>query len=226
MSLFARVRDWGESYTSQGRFSPVGVLFHWTMAALVLFQLGLGWSMTLLVPVGGEKLRWYEIHAAIGLAIFVLAFFRMLWRIMITDPWNDADTQGWRSKLAYLVEHLFYACFFLLPITGWIMWSAVAPSGPLSVGGVLPWPQLPMEELPEPLRWDLMELAESLHAIIVWLLMLLIPVHVLAALKHHFWDRHDVLTGMLPEVPDWEDPREDPTQRRKAASPPQESASG
>ena len=33
-------------------------------------------------------------------------------------------------------------------------------------------------------------------------LALLVPLHVGAALKHHFWDRHDVLEGMLPEIPD------------------------
>ena len=33
-------------------------------------------------------------------------------------------------------------------------------------------------------------------------LALLVPMHVGAALKHHFWDRHDVLEGMLPEIPD------------------------
>ena len=47
-------------------------------------------------------------------------------------------------------------------------------------------------------------------------LLVLIPAHVGAALKHHFWDRHDVLQGMLPQIPDWEwnaywrmDPRPD-----------------
>ena len=30
----------------------------------------------------------------------------------------------------------------------------------------------------------------------------LIPAHAVAAIKHHYWDRDDVLEGMMPEVPD------------------------
>lgn len=225
MTAIGKLRAWAESYTSEGRFSPVGVLFHWVMAALIIFQLGLGWVMTLLIPVGGDKLHWYEVHSAIGLAVFVLAFLRMVWRMMVTDPYNEADTMGWRTTLAYIVEHIFYVCFFLLPLTGWAMWSVVSP-GPLYVGGVIPWPRMPLEELPYELRWQAMMLAESLHLIIVWLLMLLIPVHVVAALKHHFWDRSDVLRGMLPEIPDWKDPRVDSTRKPTGATLPEESQAG
>lgn len=226
MTVVGRLSDWANSYTSDGRYSPVGVIFHWVMAALIIFQLGLGWVMTLVIPVGGEKLRWYEIHSAIGLAIFVLALFRVAWRMMIDDPYNSADMMGWRTSLAYFVENIFYVCFFLLPLTGWAMWSSVAPPGPLSVGGVIPWPQLPLQSLPEAVRWEIMEIAESIHLILVWVLMLLVPVHIVAALKHHFWDRSDVLRGMLPEVPNWEDPRVEPKRKPTGAQLPKESETG
>lgn len=217
MSLVGRLRDWAERHTAQGHFSPVGVLFHWTIALLILFQLGLGWWMTLVTPVGGDKLQAYELHSAIGLAIFVLAILRMWWRIMVRDPWNAADEMGWRTTLAYIVEHLFYVAFILLPVTGWMMWSSVAPPGPLRVGGIIPWPQLPIEELPATMQWQLMMFAETLHLMLVWALMVLVVLHVGAALKHHFWDRNDVLRGMLPQVPDWEP---DPAERQRSATEP------
>lgn len=223
--MIDRLRRWAEFYTEQGRFSPVGIAFHWTMAALILFQLGYGWWTTVM-PVGGGKLRAYEIHAAVGLLIFVLAFARMLWRMLVKDPWNDADTMGWRSTLAYTVEHLFYVCFFLLPLTGWAMWSAVAPQGPLYVGGFLPWPHMPIDALPVEWRWQALHLAETAHLVIVWLLMVLTVAHVAAALKHHFWERSDILTGMLPEVPDWDGPGEATRHNRKGRQPPKESGAG
>ena len=49
--------------------------------------------------------------------------------------------------------------------------------------------------------------AERVHHWLVILLLVLIPGHAGAALKHHFWDRHDVLRGMLPEVPDAQEPQ-------------------
>lgn len=226
MSIAGRLRRWAEGYTKEGRFSPVGVVFHWVMAALVLFQIGLGWAMNLAVPAGGEKIFWFEVHSGIGLVIFVLAFFRMVWRAMVSSPFNDADTQGWKTIAAFVVERTFYVCFFLLPITGWVMWSAFAPPGPLSVAGFIPWPQLPFEEVPLEMRWQIMGIAESVHLLLVWVLMILVPVHVAAALKHHFWDRHDVLTGMLPDVPDWEDPRAGSTHKPTGARLPKESEAG
>lgn len=226
MSAVGKLRAWAEGYTSEGRFSPIGIVFHWLMAALVLFQLGLGWAMAFLIPAGGDRMEAYQLHSAIGLGIFVLALMRMVWRIMIVDPFNDADTQGLRTTIAYVVEHAFYICFFLLPVTGWIMWSSVAPPGPLSVGGLIPWPRLPLEELPLATRFEIMGLAESAHLVLVWLLMILVPLHVGAALKHHFWDRSDVLRGMLPEIPDWEDHRAERRHRPTDERLPQESEAG
>lgn len=213
MTIFDSLREWGERYSRAGRFSPVGVTFHWVMAALVIFQLGVGVAMTLLVPAGGDKLRWYEVHSSVGLVVLVLAFGRIAWRALVRSPFNDADMMGWRTFLAYAVERTFYLCFFLLPISGWVMWSAVAPQGPLEVAGILPWPQFPLDTLPATLRWQIMGFAENVHLILVWVLLLLVPLHVAAALKHHFWDRNDVLRGMLPEIPDHPDPHL--TARRK-----------
>ena len=49
--------------------------------------------------------------------------------------------------------------------------------------------------------------AEGLHALLVLLLLVMVPIHAGAALKHHFWDKHDTLIGMLPELDD-DEPRE------------------
>lgn len=193
------LRSWGAAYTKRGRFSPIGVVFHWVMAILIVFQLGLGWTLNL-TPVGSAKLAAFALHAAVGIAIFVLAFLRIIWRIMIPDPINAADRQGWKTTFAFIIEHLFYVCFFILPLTGWAMWSAVVSPGEIDIG--FAWPQLPFHDLETWQQWRIMDLAEDLHLLFVWVLMLMIPVHVGAALKHHFWDHDDVLQGMLPEIPD------------------------
>lgn len=211
------LRSWGESYTRQGRFSPVGVVFHWVMAALILFQLGFGWSLSL-IPAGGPKVAAFALHATVGIAIFILAVLRIVWRIMITDPYNSADMMGWRTTLAYIVEHLFYVCFFMLPLTGWAMWSAIASPGSIDVG--IAWPPLPFHDFETWRTWRILEIAEDLHLLFVWLLMVMIPLHVGAALKHHFWDRNDVLQGMLPQIPDSSDAEETPKHRKQGRRPP------
>lgn len=204
--MIRRLREWARGHSERGRYSPVGIAFHWVMAFLILFQLGWGWWVSEM-PVGGDKLQGYQVHSAVGLAVLVLAIARFGWRIAIPGPKNDADTQGWQTQVSYAIHYLFYIAFFALPLSGWAMWSSIAEPGPLYLGGVLPWPQLPLDTLPLELRWRIMDVAEDIHVIFVILLLIVIPLHVGASLKHHFWDRHDVLTGMLPEIPDEEDPQ-------------------
>lgn len=204
--MIGALRAWARTHTERSRYSPVGIAFHWVMAFLVIFQLGWGYYTSWL-PAGGDKLHAYQVHSAVGLPILLLAIGRFGWRLMIPGPVNDADRQGWQTQIAYAMHYVFYVAFFGLPLSGWAMWSSIAEPGPLYLAGVMPWPQLPFDRLPLTLRWQILELAENVHHVLVVTLLLVIPLHVAAALKHHFWDRHDVLRGMLPEIPDAEDPR-------------------
>lgn len=202
--MIEALRRWARTHTERNRYSPVGIAFHWVMALLVMFQIGWGYYSSWL-PAGGDKLHAFEVHSAVGLPILVLAILRFIWRLMIPGPVNDADRQGWQTQAAYAIHYVFYIAFFGLPLSGWAMWSSYAEPGPLYLGGVIPWPQLPFDQLPLTTRWWIMDVAEDVHLILVVTLLLVIPLHVGAALKHHFWDRHDVLQGMLPEIPDAED---------------------
>jgi len=195
------IRGWALRHTSEGRYSPVGQIFHWTMAALISFQLYWGWSMSRM-PVGGDKLDAYRVHAELGLLMFVLAALRAIWRLIVPGPINDADRLGWQTWAAHITHILFYICFFGLPLSGWAMWSALGDGSPLSIAGLIPWPQMPFHSLAKSLQWLVLDWSEAIHVALILLLVVMIPIHVGAALKHHFWDRHDVLLGMLPELPE------------------------
>lgn len=208
--MIEAIRRWAARHTAERRYSPVGITFHWTMALLITFQLYWGWHMGQL-PVGAEKLDGYRLHSELGLLMLVLAGLRLLWRIIVPGPLNDADTLGWQTKLAYLTHALFYICFFGLPLSGWAMWSALGEGPDLSLAGIS-WPQMPFHQVPIAVQWTVLDWAEDIHTVLVVLLLVMVPAHVGAALKHHFWDRHDVLIGMLPELeadkPAEEEPRE------------------
>jgi cytochrome b561 len=45
---------------------------------------------------------------------------------------------------------------------------------------------------------DTHELAEEAHELLGNITILLLLLHVAAALKHHFWDKDDVLKSMIP----------------------------
>ena len=78
MNLVAAI-EWAEGYHRRGLYSPIGVAFHWVMAALMIFQLAHGWYLGW-QPVGGDKYVGYQTHTQVGLTIMLLGTLRFLWR--------------------------------------------------------------------------------------------------------------------------------------------------
>ncbi len=223
--MIGQIRRWAKGYSKRGRYTPLGIVFHWAMAALVLYQLGAGWMLERMA-VGGDKLAAYKSHSEIGLTLLLLAALRGVWRLIVPGPINDADLPGWQSLAAHATHILFYVLFALLPLSGWMMWSAIQPAAPLTLAGILPVPAMPFHAVGPEWRWWILDLAENAHGIGVVGLALLVPAHVGAALKHHFWDRHDVLEGMLPEIPDDPSHPKGPQHKPPAPAPQPASSAG
>lgn len=209
--LIVNVLAWAAGHADEGRYSPVAIVFHWTMALLAFFQLGWGWWMGR-VAVGGVKLWAYEVHFAVGLLMLVLALGRTSWRLLAPGPVNDADKPGWESTAAHVTHYIFYLCLFGLPLSGWAMVSATAPHAQFELLGFIPWPRMPVQTLSNSQLWRIEAAAEWMHWGLILALLLLVPVHAAAALKHHFVDREDVLHAMLPVIPD---PEPRPTRWRR-----------
>ncbi|MGA0544094.1 cytochrome b [Brevundimonas sp. VNH65] len=213
--LVVNILEWAAGHHDEGRYSPVAIVFHWTMAVLVVFQLFWGWWMGQL-PVGGAKVAAHDLHYLIGVFILVLALGRGAWRLLAPGPINDADKPGWESTAASITHYVFYTCLFGLPLTGWMMISATARDQDLTLLGLLRWPLLPMQDLTFVRRWQIEAVNEWLHWAMIATLLLMIPLHVGAAIKHQIIDRDDVLHGMLPVVPQPK-PRRTRWQRRYRA---------
>lgn len=195
------LRRWAEQYRAQGQYTPVGVAFHWIMAAVVIVQIGSGWWIQRFL-VGPDKLAAYALHAQIGLTILLLGFLRLVWRIIVPGPINDADKPGFSSTAAHVTHAIFYALFTILPLSGWAMWSAIRPAEPLYLAGLVPLPAMPFYDLSRAWQFQVLDWAMTVHVVGAVVLVLLIPAHALAAIKHHLIDRDDVLEGMFPELTD------------------------
>lgn len=198
--LIKNIFEWAAGHADERRYSPVAIVFHWTMAALALFQLGWGFWMGR-APAGARMVGAYEVHYAVGVLMLVLALSRLGWRLFAPDIINDADKPGWESAAAHVTHYVFYTCLLGLPLTGWAMVSATARETELALLGFIAWPLMPLEGLANPTLWAIEAAAEWLHWGFVVSLVALIPIHAGAALKRHFIDRDDVLHGMLPIVP-------------------------
>jgi cytochrome b561 len=165
------------------------IAFHWTVAALIVFNLGFGLYLVDL-PLSPQKLRYFSWHKWVGVTVFILAAARLTWRLSHPAPAFPESMRPWEKKLAHATHILLYALFFAAPITGWLFSSA---TGFQTVYlGVLPIPDLlgKNKALAEVLRF--------MHHWINYTMAAVIVLHAAAALKHHFVDRDDVLIRMLP----------------------------
>ncbi|MBL8484080.1 MAG: cytochrome b, partial [Rhodocyclaceae bacterium] len=116
---------------------------------------------------------------------------RLAWRAGHTPPALPDSMPVWQQRGAEAVHVVLYLLLFLIPISGWLMSSA---KGVQTVWfGLLPLPDLLDKDKP------MGDFLQAVHASLNYGLMALLVMHAGAALKHHFIDRDDVLTRMLPQ---------------------------
>jgi len=182
---------------SATRFGFVAQALHWIIAAMIVAQYVLisyahaAEQARKTHPLAAlEQLVWLARHKSVGLTIFALAVVRIGWRLFSAPPAWPPSMPRWQVLAARATHWAFYALLLALPLSGWLMSSA--GNHPVSWFNLFQLPDLVAPSKPlEHFLHEFHELAfDALFAIAI--------VHVVAALKHHFVDRDDVLRRMLP----------------------------
>ena len=168
-------------------YTGVAKTLHWLIAVLAFALLAIG----KLFDVDAEEGGLFGIHTALGLAVLALMVARVAWRLTHAVPATPPGTPGWQRTVATMVHRAFYVLLVALPLSGWALTSVEGDA--VSFFGLFPVPGLPVGggEVAE-------DFLEETHEILGNVLMGLAWLHVLAGLKHHFFDRDDVLRRMLP----------------------------
>lgn len=171
------------------RYTKTAVILHWLIALLIFVAFPLGLYMHDL-PLSPTKLRLYSYHKWIGVTVFLFAVIRVFWRSTHRPPPLPDAMLRWEKIAAESVHYLLYTLIFIVPITGWLMSSA---KGFQTVWfGVLPLPDLVGKNK------ALGDLLLELHEMFNYIMLGLVIAHVAAAIKHHFIERDDILTRMIP----------------------------
>ncbi|MBX3709720.1 MAG: cytochrome b [Gammaproteobacteria bacterium] len=174
---------------TQYEYGAVAILLHWVMALLIIVLLMIGLYMTGL-SVSLRKLKFYGWHKELGILVLALVVVRVAWRLANVVPRLRPYLPLWEAMAARFAHWTFYLLMGILPITGWVMSSAAGL--PVSFFGlfVLPDIVLPNEEL--------RIMFQAIHTWLAYTLIALICIHVVAALKHHFINKDDIMRRMLP----------------------------
>ena len=171
------------------RYTGIAMLLHWLIAVLIICMLGLGLYMTGL-PLSPQKLKLYSYHKWAGITVLCLVTLRVLWRIGHRPPPLPATQARWQQLAAHGGHAMLYVLMFAAPLSGWLMSSALG--FPVVWFGVLQLPDLIGKDK------ELGEALKLLHKFLNYSFLLLVVGHILAALKHQWFDRDGTLSRMLP----------------------------
>lgn len=174
-------RNTYQSYGSVSKF------FHWTIFLLVFGMIIYGYTLE------DFPKTWqgaaYNIHKLFGLLILFLMLLRLIWALRNPKPRMPSSTPLWEIALERLMHFSLYLVLILMPISGWTLASA-AGKPPMLFGISL---GLPIAKN----AW-LKHLADNIHVTLAIVIIVMVALHVLAALKHHFINKDNVLKRMMP----------------------------
>lgn len=183
--------------TDSQRYNSVAKTLHWLIAIAIIGLLVMGKVMVDLPRDDPGKFELYQLHKSAGLTVLFLSVLRLLWRFQYRAPALPATMKTWERFAAQATHVAFYVLMFAIPLSGWAMTSTSSSGVPTLWFGVFEVPSLPGLDGSHEMH-DVHESAEEAHELLGNLTILLLILHVGAALKHHFWDRDDVLRRMLP----------------------------
>lgn len=186
-------------------YTRTAIALHWLIALLIFAGFGLGLTMVDM-PFSPQKLKFISWHKWIGVTVFALAAARLLWKLTHPAPPLPAAMPAWQKTAAHASHHLLYVLFFLIPMSGWLYSSS---KGIQTVYlGVLPLPDLLSKdfgsivlaaaEADKP--FTVAELLRLVHVSLNYFMGAFIVGHIGAAIKHHFIDRDEVMSHMIPAL--------------------------
>ena len=164
------------------RYSRVAILFHWTIALLVIVNLAIGFGVMPILAMPQ--------HKAIGITVLILTLGRVAWRLAHRPPPLPVTVPGWQRGVAHATHWGLYALLLIMPLSGWAMVSGTEKRRPLDWFGAFDIPYLPVST-------TVGGVGHEAHELLGWVMLALVAIHVGAALYHHFILRDGVLGRML-----------------------------
>jgi cytochrome b561 len=171
------------------RYNWQAIALHWLLAVLIIGMLILGYSLEDIPRNTPARGFYVNLHKSFGVLALLLVLVRLGWRFTHRPPPLEASMPRWQAVAAAWSHRLLYLCILLQPLSGYLG-SSFGKYGVKFFGIELPnW------------GWEdkaLRGFFGEVHEAVGFALVVLIAIHVLAALKHLLIDRDQVFQRMLP----------------------------
>ena len=122
VSEFENRANRNQTADGRTRYTRIAIILHWAIAALIIFNLSLGFFMEGFPP----PLRFLVVglHVSSGMTVLALTVVRIIWRLLHEPPAYPESMKPWERNAAHFAHFLLYAAMVLMPLTGWGIISA------------------------------------------------------------------------------------------------------
>lgn len=173
-------------------YGVLSILLHWGMAIVIIALFWLGEFMEDLDYYS----PWYTTapfwHKAVGMLLFFVLMFRIIWVMTNTRPAPLASYNAWEMIAAKLTHYGFYLLLVVISISGYFITTAKG-----SAIDIFGWFEIPAATN---LDSDMAEFMGETHEIAASLGAVLLLLHVAATVKHHCFDKDATLKRILKPV--------------------------
>jgi len=190
------------------QYNNISIFLHWLIAVGIVFMFILGWFMDT-VPKDAAKSStfdlfnmglyvwelskevsprsfYFNLHKSVGISLFALIIFRILWRLTHKPPALLDSMKTWEKKLATGAHHGLYFLMVATPLAGIIMSISskygIHWFGIKLVGGID--------------NKASRELFYEFHEIFGLLILLILFFHIAGAFKHALVDKDGTIRRM------------------------------
>ncbi|MBT5373329.1 MAG: cytochrome b, partial [Rhodospirillaceae bacterium] len=164
-------------------YGQVSILLHWLIAILVICMLIAGFVMEMDFMEDsdlGQTIKFY--HVSTGFLILALMCLRLAWSLIGSLPDAAKGLSPLEAKTSKSVHWLLYALLIIMPISGYVMSASGGKEGePLRI-----LPFFKPEMVPNLIgrNHDLHEFGETVHLVLAWIIIVVVTLHIAAAIKH------------------------------------------
>lgn len=170
------------------RYGWISITLHWVTLVLIVAVYATMEFKSIFPKGSPSRAAMANWHYMLGLAVFALAWLRLVVRASGARSVIDPGRPDWQAQLGNIVHGTLYALMIALPLLGWLTLNAKGT--PVTFLGY----DLPMllNESRATAKW-----LKDLHEILARAGYFVIGVHAAAALYHHYVKRDDTLRRML-----------------------------
>ena len=162
---------------------------HWILGITIIGMIAYGWLMNHF-PARADRFFYRSIHADIGYVVLLLMVFRVIWRAANPTPALPAETPRWQRIAAQISHWALYAVTILVAMLGWAH-SGARTQNYSDWFGLFHVPQITSPDK------EAANAYEERHIFFAYVLLVLIVIHLAAALWHHFVRRDRVTARMI-----------------------------